>query len=228
MSQDKIWDYYQTTGTEVFSDAWVRLDFLFRRAFSLAEGRRIAVLNIGIGNGWLERRCASAGWATHALDPSQEAINALEAGITGKVGYIQSVPYEGNVFDVVFCSEVIEHLSEQEAKEGLREVYRVLSPGGDIIGTVPYRENLAENFAMCPDCGKVFHRWGHQQSFDRGRMRGVLQEAGFKVVEMKTSAFLNFQRGSLKNRMGLLFHWTLGRLGLTIGNPVLYFRARKD
>lgn len=229
MNQEKIWDYFQTEGLDAFSESKVRLEFLFRKARKIAGGRRLKILNIGAGNGWLERRCMSEGWETFSLDPSAKAIERLvEQGVSAKVGHIEAMPFESGSFHVVFCSEVLEHLSGQQMAEGIREVGRVLTGTGRLVGSVPFRENLSDSVAVCPECGKVFHRWGHQQSFDRKRLGALLSQYGFLAMEMGTYAFLDFSKGTLRNRLSLSLHWVLGRAGIPIGSPTLYFIARKS
>jgi 2-polyprenyl-3-methyl-5-hydroxy-6-metoxy-1,4-benzoquinol methylase len=229
VNQEKIWDYFQTEGVDAFSESNVRLDFLFRKARKIAGGRRLRVLNIGAGNGWLERRCMREGWETFSLDPSVKAIERLvEQGISGRVGNMESMPFEGGSFHVVFCSEVIEHLADQQMAEGVREVRRVLAGSGSLIGSVPFREDLSGGVSVCPECGNVFHRWGHQQSFDRKRLGAVLSQSGLSVTETGTYAFLDFSKGTMRNRIRLSLHWILGRAGIPIGTPTLYFIARKS
>lgn len=50
-------------------------------------------------------------------------------------GSIQSIPFEDNYFDLVICSEVLEHLPDDS--EALLEIKRVLRPKGILLVTVP-------------------------------------------------------------------------------------------
>jgi SAM-dependent methyltransferase len=92
--------------------------------------------------------------------------------------------------------------------EGLKEIRRVLVPGGVLIGTVPYHENLAESEVLCPRCNEKFHRWGHQQSFDESGMRSVLREY-FSVRKIRPIYFPTWNtldwKGKLSSSARLLF-----------------------
>ena len=228
MKQEKIWGYFQGDGVGVFSDSRVRLNYLFRKAERISGGRRLKILNIGVGNGWLERCCFGRGWETYSLDPDEKAIAKLVSdGIRGKVGYIEKIPFPDRDFDVVFCSEVLEHLSPVQFSAGLQEIRRVLKDEGCLIGTVPYKEDFDNNMAVCPDCGKVFHRWGHLQVFDRGKLAESLAAAGLKVVITRTRSFLNLSELTSAGKVKAFLHLLLGRFGLAIASPSLYFHARK-
>lgn len=228
MKQEKIWGYFQGDGVQIFSDSHVRLNYLFRRAERISGGRRLRILNIGVGNGWMERRCLGQKWDTCSLDPSEQAIGKLVLeGVGGKVGYVEEIPFPDRVFDVVFCSEVLEHLASDAFRTGLQEIWRVLKDGGVLIGTVPYKEDFENNMAVCPDCGKVFHRWGHMQVFDRAKLAEYLERSGLKVVAMRTKSFLNLSGLKFAGKAKVSLHLLLGRIGLTIASPSLYFQARK-
>ena len=108
--QDRFWDYYQTEAFHYFDLSYPRLDFLASR---IKRGQ--SVLNIGVGNGYLEDKLHHRGVDIHALDPSQKAMNKLKEklplGDRGQVGYCQAIPFSSNYFDVVIMTEVLEHLN---------------------------------------------------------------------------------------------------------------------
>ncbi|MEW6589791.1 MAG: class I SAM-dependent methyltransferase [Pseudomonadota bacterium] len=173
--QNKIWDHFQNEGVDSFAQSQGRLEFLLRR---LRPATR--ALNIGIGNGALERMAVRKGVDIWSLDPSDRAIEILrkELGLGEKaqVGFCQAMPFPDRHFDVVVMSEVLEHLDEEVFEATLMEVRRVLRPGGIFIGTVPAREKLEDAIVVCPHCGSQFHRWGHKRSFSVNTLTLALKQ----------------------------------------------------
>lgn len=228
MNQDKIWEYFQVNAIENFDDAVPRLDFLVRQMVKLSQERQPRVLNIGSGNGWLERRCLELGFETHAVDPIDATIDSLRTqGIDGQVGSIDDLPYPDNHFGAVFCSEVLEHLDDATLRRGLEEIARVLRRGGHLFGTVPFKENLQASVVVCPDCGNIFHRWGHQRNFDKQSLELELDRAGLKTAVIRTYAFPDYSKDFSLNRLRQWLRWILGRFGSGHVYTNLYFQAVK-
>jgi SAM-dependent methyltransferase len=195
--QDRLWDHFQNEGVANFDDAVPRLRFLFLQARRLNRGKCPTVLNIGIGNGWLERTCRDAGWNVHSVDPNERAVARLrDEGIAADTGAIADIPRETSMFDMVFCSEVLEHLDDPNLTGGLAEIHRTLKPNGRLLGTVPFDEDLSQNMILCPHCGERFHRWGHRQSFDAGRLSRVLARSGLDPVYVQRRVFADYARPS--------------------------------
>src|SRR5205085_6704097 len=158
---------------ETFDGSRARLQILLSRI----EPSQVA-LNIGCGSGIFEGLALAKQIDIYSLDPSERSIGqlrgALHLGDKARVGYIQQLPFSDSYFDVVVVSEVLEHLTPEVTKAGLEEIRRVLKPGGRILGTVPSREDLRAQIAVCPSCGNKFHKWGHEQGFDPEKMEQLL------------------------------------------------------
>lgn len=225
--QDKVWDYFQTEGLEKFSLSVPRLNFLFNQAKRIAGNRALKILNIGVGDAWLEKQCLARGWEVHALDPIPAAIAMVEsAGGKGKVGHIEAIPYPDNSFDVVYCSEIIEHLSKDQIDQGLNEVGRILKPGGVLLGTVPFNENLFEGRVVCPDCGNVFHRIGHQQTFNLSTLPQIFPDL-LRIETVRTKYFYDWPNLNWKGRTIALVKKALLNVGVHGVNENIFFAARK-
>jgi 2-polyprenyl-3-methyl-5-hydroxy-6-metoxy-1,4-benzoquinol methylase len=227
MNQEKIWNYFQKESSEVFSHSTSRLNYLFKQAQKKNGDTEPTVLNIGVGNAWLEKRCMEQGWKTYSLDPSQEAIKSLEtSGFKGKVGYIEKNPYTDDFFDIIFCSEVIEHLSDEQINIGLLEIERVLKKGGVLIGTVPYKENLLDNQVVCPKCGEIFHKWGHQQSFDVKSLIEIFPQ-NLTVQEIRIVCFVNWKSLNWKGILSSSIKKGLSMVGIHGSDENILFVVKK-
>jgi len=137
---------------------------------------RKSVLDVGAGSGALINLIPNA----VGLDLAPKHPKIIE-------GDISNMPFHDESFDTIFATEVLEHLDDETLNKGLDEIYRVLrgGGGGHLIITVPYKEDLRQNMVVCPKCGTKFHRVGHMQVFDEERMREMLENRYFEIVEMK-------------------------------------------
>lgn len=229
-NQRKIWEFHQNENVEAFSGAAPRLQGLAKAAFRLARRQKIinpAILNIGVGNGYFEEFILRGGGNPYSIDPDVRALVRLaEKGVKCYAASIEHLPIAEKALDFVVVSEVLEHLDDAERRNGLAEIRRILKPGGYILGTVPYRENLQQNITICPHCGEVFHRWGHKKGFDLGDIRQELQPY-FKVERVTRTAFVSFSRDSTA-ALASLVRFVLAKLGQAIAVPSIYFVARRD
>lgn len=102
---------------------WIALDMLKK----LNPNR---ILDVGCGEGYtLEKlRRNRIGDYLEGIEYLQEAIDlgkALRPEIKIKKGSIYELPYKDNSFDMVLCTEVLEHL--EDPRKGLKEILRVTS-----------------------------------------------------------------------------------------------------
>lgn len=98
------------------------------------------VLDAGCGDGWYCAYMQESGAEVHGSDFSGKAISFAEIilpKVSFKVGSLLELPYEDNFFDVVFSFQVLEHIPPADLPQAIKEVYRVLKPGGLFIPSVP-------------------------------------------------------------------------------------------
>lgn len=223
MSQDKIWAYYQTKTPEIFRGSGFRLNYLTRY---LHPDQR--ALNVGIGSGILERCARRKGVDIFSLDPDWTSLcsHVEESPSRLIAGRLEDMPFADNTFDAVIISEILEHLTPEEMRKALQEIRRVLVPGGEIIGTVPCEENLADSIVVCPKCGEVFHKVGHQQSFDTKRVASVLRPV-FTDPKCFERAFMAKASVGWKELIIDIMRNFLVRTGVLTRETHVVFRARK-
>ena len=222
-AHQNVWAYYQTKAPETFRRSTVRLHYLTRY---LKRGQR--VLNVGIGGGLFEGLCRSKGVNVLSLDPDWMSLRNYADRNRFKLiaGKLENLPFADEVLDAIVVSEVIEHLTRESTCRALEEIRRVLAPEGQIIGTVPCEENLADGVVVCPACGEVFHKVGHLQSFSTGTMSALLRSA-FSHVECFERAFMaKATSGCKESAIGLIRNF-LVLVHLLTREKHLVFRARK-
>ena len=99
-------------------------------------------LDIGSGHGDLITLLRSKGLATHSAacdyTPTLMALTDVEVKVANL--NIEPLPFADASFDLVTCTEVIEHL--EHYRETLREMHRVLKPAGKLVVTTPNILNL--------------------------------------------------------------------------------------
>jgi SAM-dependent methyltransferase len=110
---------------------------LFGLLDPLAAGRKGArVLDAGCGTGFNALLCGERfGWQVHPLDLGWEGLQyAREMGLGRLVqADLRALPYRAGAFDIVMSFEAIVHLQKGEEYGALREMARVLAPGGLLV-----------------------------------------------------------------------------------------------
>jgi SAM-dependent methyltransferase len=96
---------------------------------------------------------------------------------------ITDLPFPDDSFDVILCSHVLEHVVDD--RKAMRELHRVLRPGGWAVVLVPIDFSRAETFedptVVAPaDRQRLFGQDDHVRVYGRD-FTARLEEAGFTV-----------------------------------------------
>ncbi len=89
-----------------------------------------------------------------------------EQGSSGVAGFGERLPFKDNSFDVVVCSQVLEHVLRPEVMAA--EMTRVLRPTGRVIIETPFGEEEEDLFDVQGDSGKIVSK-GHSRRDRKGR-----------------------------------------------------------
>jgi ubiquinone/menaquinone biosynthesis C-methylase UbiE len=145
-----------------------------------------SILEIGFGNGKFFDSIFSVAnnLKISGLDFSSEMVKAAEANnisasksgqLTLRLGSSDNIPFPDNSFDKVFCINVI-YFWEQPANH-LKEIYRVLKPGGIFYASIRTKETLTQ---------LPFSKYGFN-IYTKDEWVDVLHSNGFDFVhEQKT------------------------------------------
>ncbi|MBK8481334.1 MAG: methyltransferase domain-containing protein [Proteobacteria bacterium] len=102
---------------------------------------RARILDVGCGEGLLVEEYRKQGRDIQGLD-----LNYSSPAVTrGDVGHM---PWEAESFDLVLALDVIEHLGYARQPEALREMARVLKPGGRAYVSLPNLAHFASRLAL--------------------------------------------------------------------------------
>ncbi len=143
--------------------------------------RRPRILDVGCGTGANLLMLSKYGDA-EGVDVSEDALAfCRERGLENvKLGAAEELPYEDGTFDLVTALDVVEHLDDDLA--GLREMRRVLRPGGRVLLFVPTFMFL---WGLQDDVSN------HRRRYRMPELRRVLEQAGFEI-ERTTYANITF------------------------------------
>jgi 2-polyprenyl-3-methyl-5-hydroxy-6-metoxy-1,4-benzoquinol methylase len=181
------------------------------------------ILEIGCGKGAVLGFLQSLGHTVHGIDVDSEAIaecNRDLPGVDARVGSGAELHFEAGMFDVVLSLDVFEHIRDSDRH--LREVHRVLKPGGSYLLQTPNKwTNIP--FEMLRQW-KKFHT-GPIQSYrtltqdhcalhSYRELKARFSSNGFELTFMDLPVVNDYFRTKLRTYMG-----KLGPALLTVVNP---------
>ncbi|MGH6777507.1 MAG: methyltransferase domain-containing protein [Bradyrhizobium sp.] len=182
--------------TEIYSELFDRLPDHPQKTRRGAESIRVAdrmrllrpllkpgavYLEIGCGSAALP--CALAGIAERVLglDVTDALIDFAAAPSNFqfvRTGGVEISLRDGAV-DLAHSDQLMEHLHVEDAEPQLREIYRVLKPGGQYLCTTPSRVTGPHDISVYFD---EVPTGFHMREYDYGSLRALLLEAGFSRV----------------------------------------------
>lgn len=118
----------------------------------LGEEKVEKILDAGCGGGTFIPTLAELANEVYGIDihPHKGKVERIlkREGVKAKLfqGSILKLPFSDNFFDKVVCLSVLEHFKGKELKMGIKELYRVVKPGGALIIGVPGKNPLSNFF----------------------------------------------------------------------------------
>ncbi len=167
-------------------------------------GQRVLEIGCGTGNATLLLKRLHRDVDVAGLDPDPKALararrKAERAGaeIRWTLGFADALPYEDRSLDRVLSSLMLHHLATDGKRAALREVARVLRPGGS-LHVLDFGGSHAASDGLL---ARLLHRRGHLHDHADGRVPDLMREAGLTAPEEIAS------RPTLFGRVG---YWRAG------------------
>jgi SAM-dependent methyltransferase len=146
-------------------------------------------VDVGCGVGSNYPVLASSAQRVIGLDISPEALAQLKVQYSETVlASVEKIPLPDASADIVLCADVLEHVDDVAS---VREIYRILKPGGHLFVNVPAFESLwneNDDYAH------------HLRRYRKGQLKALLADAGFSILQL-----------GYWNRLFWLPVWIIGR-----------------
>ncbi|MBI4088136.1 class I SAM-dependent methyltransferase [Candidatus Kaiserbacteria bacterium] len=186
-------------------------------------------LDYGCGRGDFLEELLKEHVSVIAADNSEGVLRGVKERFSDKVTpvLITKPPLalkDGSV-DYIFFNAVVEHLLPDTLDETLREFQRLLKPGGRVIVTCPYMENIAKYRTICPDCGGKFHYMQHVGSYSEDSLKALMEKHGFTTLTSEGS-WLEYDT-SIEARLKNIYHWIKRKMGRGQKFPHLIYVGKK-
>lgn len=155
----------------------------------LDTGGSSRILNVGAGTGEDISVIKKAG-EIYVIDIEPQALEMVPEGLTveKRLGDVCQIPYADEFFDMVLAFDVLEHVENDAA--AVKEIIRVLKPGGAFVFTVP-----AFNFLYSSHDRAL----SHFRRYNKATLRALLRD--LTCVELSYWVFSLFLPVALQRLM---------------------------
>lgn len=129
------------------------------------------ILDVGCGSAWIAKAYQKSRVAVHSLDVSpvnpQKALDRYPSEYhVGVAADAFALPFPDSSLTCIVAAEIIEHVPDPGPL--VCEMLRVLTIGGVLIVSTPYKEQLI--YELCIHCGQRTPRNAHLHSFDERKL----------------------------------------------------------
>jgi len=189
VSSDDLLDINLSHYERLYEDPFERYSFEVRSKTQIFESlqsqtketlRGKKVLDIGFGSGDILLMASGKGAECYGVEIVEAAMTKLKK-IYPAAHIFKSraslLPLKPDFFDIIVCSHVLEH--ENNEKEALREMVRVLKPSGKIFLGVP-AEAVGETEL-------------HARLYDLVAIKGLADTFGLEIIRSQVYGSRNFQ-----------------------------------
>jgi SAM-dependent methyltransferase len=155
-----------------------------------------AVLDFGAGNGEYANRFPIGSVDAAEIDP--DLLPLIKQPVYTDISTL------AKSYDLIYTINVLEHIEHHGAI--VKDLYAKLKPGGRIKVFVPARQEIFSN---------MDEHVGHYRRYDKQLVRQILEEAGFRVTDVRYYDFAGYF-------ISLLYKW-MGKDGRITKESVVFY-----
>jgi len=145
------------------------VDAFTRRYIRPKPGDRM--LDLGAGTGATTRWLQKFGEVLAVDDSPLALAYCRKRGLKVTRSNMEHLKFRTSTIDAAFALDILEHVKDD--RKALREIHRILKPGGKVLFTVPaYQWLFSEHDEVCH----------HQRRYTLGEMAHKVGEAGLRTV----------------------------------------------
>ena len=191
MSLDNYYDDFWTEGEHgaINQGYWKPMKSWMLEQLEEFNGHKINIYEAGCGNASftpLLQEYADTLVATDISKSQIEKNSKLHPEIKFQFADLQKkLPFENDAFDLVWCSEVLEHLYFPHI--AVEEFHRVLRPGGKLLVTVPFHGRFKNILIALFKFEEHYDPYySHVQFFTEKSLTKVLHKSGFENIKISS------------------------------------------
>ena len=212
---NRLYDYYATQNpakeTEYFGYQVGKAIVNFSKYF-VADIKECKCLDYGCGSGHIIGHFLKEKIHICGIDMSERSVDVVEQKYKGNKFFMgarvydgKRLPFKDDTFDLIICTEVIEHILPKHMDLFLLELKRVLKQEtGRLILTTPNDENFKRNEVYCPECNTIFHKHGHCNKFTGETLSKLMETHGFQTIMCQGTDFWQLVDLSLRKAWRIL------------------------
>jgi len=169
------------------------------------EKDKIIFCDAGCGNGIYIKyiRDKYNNIETYGFDFSEEIVKIAinNSGVSSIIeGNLEKIPFEDNKFDIILCTQVIEHFLDD--KKGMAELYRILKKDGYLIISTDNKYNIISKLLNFPidaillpykAIKFIFYRRSKKyfphKSYSIKEFKNLINSSQFRIEEILTFRF---------------------------------------
>jgi len=175
---DENWSYYKY---------YMAKNNFIKKYICSNISKNAKILDAGCGEGVLIEDLYRNGYKNvRGIDLNYSSLFVIRASIT-------YIPFKSEIFDLVLCLDVLEHLNFEYQEKAISEIYRILKDNGIVIFSLPNLAHLTSRmkFLLFGELARTSNIKKHPGDRPIKEYIKLIKTGGFDILERKGFIFFN-------------------------------------